>query len=52
MIERIYTLSYYHQQVGSMNYIIHCLGLGRETMECVICLSIFLWINFNSSMDK
>ena len=38
--ENIYTLSYYHQ-IGSIT---HCLGLGHETMVCVICLSIFLWI--------
>ena len=24
--------------------IIHCLGLGNETMVCAVCLSIFLWI--------
>ena len=24
--------------------IIHCLGLGHETMVCAVCLSIFLWI--------
>ena len=24
--------------------IMHCLGLGHETMVCVACLSIFLWI--------
>ena len=23
--------------------IIHCLGLGSETMVCAVCLSIFLW---------
>ena len=39
MIERIYTLSYYHRQIGSM---IHCLGLGHETMVCAVCFSIFL----------
>ena len=43
MIERIYTLSYYHHQIGSMNYFItHSLGLGHETMVCAICLSICL----------
>ena len=35
----IYTLSYYHHQIGSMN---HCLGLGHETMVWAVCLSIFL----------
>ena len=24
--------------------IIHCIGLGHETMVCAVCLSIFLWI--------
>ena len=24
--------------------ITHCLGLGRETMVCAVCLTIFLWI--------
>ena len=24
--------------------IIHCLGLGHETMLCAVCLSIFLWV--------
>ena len=22
----------------------HCLGLGHETMECAVCLTMFLWI--------
>ena len=30
----------------------HCLGLGHETMECAICLSVFLWFNFNHIMDN
>ena len=25
--------------------IIHCLGLGHETMVCAVCLSIFFWVN-------
>ena len=37
----MYTLSYYHHQIGSMNYY-HCLGLGHETMVSAVCLSIFL----------
>ena len=37
MIEMIYTLSYYHHQIGSMNYY-PCLGLGHETMVCAVCL--------------
>ena len=39
--ENIYVLSYYHHQIGSMNYF-PFLGLGRETMLCAVCLSIFL----------
>ena len=27
--------------------ILHCLGLGNETMVCAVCLSIFLWIVVN-----
>ena len=38
--ENIFTLSYYHHQIGSMNY--YCLGLGHETMMSAVCLSIFL----------
>ena len=40
-VEIMYTLSYYHHQIGSMNY--YCLGLGHETMVCAVCLSIFLF---------
>ena len=34
--------------------IIHCSGLGHETMVCTVCLIIFLflWFNFNPSIDK
>ena len=40
----MYTLSYYHHQIGSMNYHPFLkLGLGHETMVCAVCLSIFLW---------
>ena len=39
--DNIYTLCYYHHQIGSMNYY-HCIGLGHETMVYVVCLSIFL----------
>ena len=28
--------------------ITHCLGLGHETMMCVVCLSVFLWERFNT----
>ena len=37
--EYIYTLSYYHHQIGSMNCITHCLGLGHGTMVCAVCKS-------------
>ena len=37
--ENIYTLSYYHHQIGSMGYY---SGLDHETMACAVCLSIFL----------
>ena len=40
-VEIMYILSYYHHQIGSMNY--YCLGLGHETMVCAVCLSIFLF---------
>ena len=26
--------------------IIHCLGLGHETMVCAVCLFIFIWMRF------
>ena len=39
MIERIYTLSYYHHQIGSMNW--YPLFRVHETMVCAVCLSIF-----------
>ena len=39
VIKRIYTLSYYHHQIGS---IIHCLGLGHETMVCAVCIYILI----------
>ena len=29
---------------SELRTITHCLRLGHETMECVVCLSIFLWI--------
>ena len=38
----ICTLSYYHHQIGSMNYY-HCLGLDHATMVCAVCLFVFLW---------
>ena len=40
MIEMMYTVSYYHHQIGSHTVwtITHCLGLGHETMVCAVCL--------------
>ena len=58
MIERIYILSYYHHQIESM-IIVHCLGLGHETMVCAAFLSIFfihdylsviVWLCFSSDV--
>ena len=43
MIARIYTLSYYHHQIGSMIYY-PLFRVRNETMECAVCLSIFLYI--------
>ena len=44
MIERIYTLSYHHHQIGSMNY--HPLfGLGHETMVCALYVSLYSYAN-------
>ena len=36
-----YTLCYYHNQ-SEVGPICHCLGLGHETMACVVCLAMFL----------
>ena len=44
MIERIYTLSYYHHQIGSMNF----YQLFRVRSWCAVCLSIFLWMLCNT----
>ena len=41
--DTIYNLSYYHHQIGSMNYLPIVLGLGHETMVSAVCLSIFFW---------
>ena len=40
--ENIYTLSYYHNQIRSMDHY-PLVRLGHETMVCAVCLSIFLW---------
>ena len=39
--ENIYTLSYYHNQIGSMSYY-PLIKLGHEAMVSAVCLSIFL----------
>ena len=41
VIDRIYTLSYFIIKSEVWTFI-HCLGLGLETMVCVVCLFIFL----------
>ena len=40
--DNIYSLSYYHHQIGIMH---NCpfLELGNETMVCAVCLSVFFW---------
>ena len=45
MIERIYILCLIIIIKSEVWTIIHCLGLGHETMVCAVCLSIFLWIS-------
>ena len=42
MIERIYILCLIIIIKSEVWTITHCLGLGHETMVCVVCLSIFL----------
>ena len=44
MIERIYILCLIIIIKSEVWTIIHCLGLGHETMVCAVCLSIFLCI--------
>ena len=43
MIERIYILFLIIIIKSEVWTITHCLGLGHETMVCVVCLSISLW---------
>ena len=52
VIERIHILCLIIIIKSEVWTITHCLGLGYETMVCTVCLSIFLWLNFNSSMDE
>ena len=52
--EKIYTLSYFHHQIGSMNYY-PLFRVSHETMVCAVCLSIFLLENgviLQSSMEN
>ena len=44
MIERIYILCLIIIIKSEVWTIIHCLGLGHETMVCSVCLSIFFWV--------
>ena len=44
VIERIYTLYPFIIIKSEVWTITHCLGLGRETMVCAVCRSVFLWI--------
>ena len=52
MIEIIYILCLIIIIKSEVWTITHCLGLCHETMACAVCLSIFLWFNFNPSMIK
>ena len=49
MIERIYILCLIIIIKSEVWTITHCLGLGHETMVCVVCLSILLW-KFRSNL--
>ena len=40
---REYTLCHIIIIKSKVWIIIHCFGLGHETMVCAVCLSIFLW---------
>ena len=42
IIERIYILCLIIKIKSEVWTITHCLGLGHETMVCIVCLSIFL----------
>ena len=44
MIERIYILCLIIIIKSEVWTTTHCLGFGRVTMVCTVCLSIFLWI--------
>ena len=37
----MYSLSYYHHQIGSMDYY-PLFRVGHETIVCAVCLSMFL----------
>ena len=43
MIEKMYILCLIIIIKSEVWIIIHCLGLGHETMVCAVCLSILLW---------
>ena len=43
MIDRLYTLSYYHHQIGSMNY--YPLFRVRSWNNCMLCMFLYILIN-------
>ena len=47
MIERVYTLSYYHHQIGSMNYH-HCFGSRNDDMRCMLFYILILMETFSA----
>ena len=52
MIERIYTLSYCHHQIGSMNYIYYPLFRVRSSNNGMCCLSLYSYCdNWCDSSD-
>ena len=52
MIQRIYILCLITIIKSEVWTTTHCLGLDHETMLCAVCISVFLSINLNPSMDK
>ena len=46
MIERIYTLSYYHHQIGSMHY--YPLFRVRSWNNCMLCMSLYILIHMDT----
>ena len=50
MIERIYTLSYYHHQIGSMNY--YPLFRVRSWNSGIRCMSLYIFILMTPSRQQ